>query len=372
MYEESDLDAGVKAGILTNDAANQLRNLVASRRGAPAADEESFPLLGGLADLMTAVAILLLVGCGSVLAALSAGPLAFPMMAVLVWSLAEHFTRKRRLVFTSYLLLALFVVLWTATVFGISLLLPGKDWETAIDPASTMAVISPLRGLVTAAGAVMGCAAFWLRFRFPIAYAAAAVAALNLAMHLLRLLIPDAPAWAVGSAMLAGGFATLALALWWDMSDIRRQTDRAQTGFWLHAAAGFQIAGASFRMIIGLRDHPDGWDRLYSTALADPSVAAGIATLILACAFCIFALAIDRRSILMSSLAFVLPALANIMGGAGPASWLLSAMGVGGFLLLIATRWTELREAVVSRFPLIVRAQLPRTSINISGPRPIA
>jgi hypothetical protein len=183
--------------------------------------------------------------------------------------------------------------------------------------------------------------------------------------------MPEAPAWAVSSVLLAGGLATLALALWWDMSDIRRQTDRAQIGFWLHAAAGFQIAGASFRMIIGLRNQPDGWERLFSSAVADPTVGAALATLLLASAFCAFALAIDRRSILMSSLIFVLPALAHMLRGAGPAAWLLSAMSVGAFLLLIATRWTRMREAILVRLPLHVRAQLPRTELISAGGRPV-
>lgn len=371
MYEDTDLDAAVKAGILTTDAANRLRNLTAVRRGASAADQESFDLAGGLADVMTSVALLLLVGCGAAIAALAVGPLVFPVLAVLAWGLAEHFTLRRRLMLTSHLLLALFVGFWTCTTFGLSLMLPGKDWSSAVDPASTAAVISPLRGLVTAAGAALGCAMFWLRFNLPIAYAAAVVAALNAVIHLLRIAVPEPADWAVSLVLLAGGLLTLALAVRWDMSDVRRETVRAKVGFWLHAAAGFQIAGASFRIIIGLRHDPDGWGRLYSTAIAEPTMGAAIFTLILAGVFCLFALAIDRRSILMSSLAFVLPALAQMLSGAGPAGWLLSAMGVGAVLLLLAAKWTQMRRVIVVRLPLLVQAQLPRTTLHSVGARPV-
>jgi hypothetical protein len=317
------------------------------------------------------LAVLLLVGSGAIIAALTAGPFILPVLVALVWALAEHFTLKRRLMLTSHLLLALFIVFWTCTVFGVTLLLPGDDWATATNPQSTLAVISPLRGLVTAAGAFLGCLAFWYRFRLPLAYAAGTVAAINMAVHILRILVPAPPEWIVTSVLLLAGFLTLALALWWDMTDIRRQTVRSQVGFWLHAAAGFQIAGASFRAIIGLRSSSDGWERLYSTAIATPTADTAVATIALAGLFCIFALAVDRRSILMSSLAFVFPALAQMLGGASLFAWLLSAMCVGGVLLLLATGWTQMRRAIVHRLPPLLQAQLPRTGLGSTGPRPV-
>lgn len=368
MYEDVDLDAGVKAGLLTADEATALRNLAAARRGVPAADEERFGNIDGLADVMTAIAVALAVGCSSALlvAMFMGTPLAaLPLVPIL--GCAEYFTRKRRLTLTSFVLFALFVVAWTTTCFGLALLLPGSPGMTAAHPAL---VIAPLQGIVTASGTALGCALYFWRFRLPVAYAASAVAVINLGIHVLRILMPDAPAAAVSLILLGAGVLLFLAAMWWDMSDIRRQTLRADVAFWLHAAAGFQIAGACYRLIVGVADSPTGWERLYSFALGGftPTSAAGV--LLFAMAFCMLSLAVDRRSLLMSSLAFVAPALAFLAGSGAP-GWMMSLILIGVALLLLSAGWTKLRAALLTRLPTIVRAQLPRTDLAATGARPV-
>ncbi|WP_066481943.1 MULTISPECIES: hypothetical protein [unclassified Sphingomonas] len=366
-YHDEDIDAGVAAGILSVEAAQKLRNLTARRRGVPLSTEESFQLVAGFADVMTAVAVILLMAGGMAFLLAIIDLASFAILAGVAWLLSEFLIRRQRLLLTAHVLFASFAVGSAGTFFANAQFLPGLSWEAASGPASTAAVISPLRGLITAVGTSFACWLFWRRFRLPLAYAAMVVAALNVVVHLLRMIAPSAPTWMVSWVLLVAGLTTLALAIWWDMSDVRRETIRSQVGFWLHAIAGLEIASASFRMIIGAGDRPAGWERLYSQDLAHPGLLAAFATLLLAGAFLILALAMDRRSILMSSVIFVFVALSRILGAAGLITWSISAILVGGALLMVATKWIPMRSWLLDRLPVAIRAQLPRLNVSQSA-----
>src|SRR4051812_27712820 len=108
MYSEAELDAAVAEGAVSAEAIGALRDFVARRRAAPAADEEQFRLLTGFNDIFVSIAtILVLVAVywlGDTLSPLvgTAG------VAAVSWGLAEYFTRRRRMALPSILLLASF------------------------------------------------------------------------------------------------------------------------------------------------------------------------------------------------------------------------------------------------------------------------
>jgi hypothetical protein len=374
---EHDLDAAVRAQVIAPNQADQLRAFVASRRGTPAADEERFRLFDGLGDLMSAAGFALLLGTIPI-ALVAMTPLAGAVLIAILWALAEKYTRKKKLALTSAVLFFIFVVAAAMTLLHVALLLPESGAAAtalALKPGALPmrpTVLPPIGGLVVAAGCALACAAWWLRFRLPIAFAGIVLASINVVVHVARMLAPNIPAGPVGLFLLAAGFAILTIAMWWDMSDIRRETRRSDVAFWLHALAGFQIAGASFRLIFGVVGDPVGWDRLYTFTAQAPGPAEAIIALLLFAAFCAFALVIDRRSLILSSLVFVFAALAQAIGAGGFGGMMGAVMAIGLILVLLSNLWATLRATLLELLPDGLRAQLPRTEIVLKGARPVA
>lgn len=355
MYEEADIDAGVRAGLLTATSAVALRKLTAKRRSADAISNERFGHVEGRSNVITAVAVGLSAGISSLfLIFMFMGSPYAALSLIPILGCAERFTRKQQLKLTSFVLFVNFAVAWAVTCFGLALLLP-------FGPASTnpqaQNVIAPLHGLVTAGGTALGCALYFKRYRLPVAYAAAAVAALNFVVHLLRIVTPDASALAVSLVLLLAGVALFVLALRWDRQDNGKKTLRTDVAFWLHAAAGFQIAGACFRLIVGVTGEPTGWDRLYSFTLNEFSATSAALLLIFAILFSGLSLAINRPPLLTSSVAFVLPALAFLAGGGG-LGWLTSLIVEVMIGLLLSASWPTMRRAFLAWLPVNIRAKL--------------
>lgn len=365
IHQSSELDEAVRAGVITSDGANALRNFVAQRSETPLVDEERFAS-AGMGEVLTTVGIVLTLGSATIFA-MGAGPLGTAVTAPAAWLLAEYFTRRRRMMLPSFVLFAFFVVSWTMLCFAAALFIPsGSDVPHQVMPG--VQSITPLRELVTAMGATLAAAVFWLRFRLPIAYAVSAIAAVNVGIHVLRILIPGASADFVSVILLFPGFGLFALAMWWDMSDIYRQTLRSDVAFWLHAAAGYQIAGTSFRLIAGTARSASGWDRLYAFAPGQLDTATALTAIALFAAFCVIALAIDRRSIMLSSLAMLLTATTQLADTGG---WVAAAFPLGLMLLFVSAYWTRLRATVLEWLPATLAAQLPRTDLIILKARPV-
>jgi hypothetical protein len=355
--------------VIAPQQADRLRAFVASRRATPAADEEHFRLVDGLGDVMTSAGLVLLLGAISLLFT-PVTPAAGLLLLPCIWWLAERFTRRNRLTLTSGVLFVLFVLTTAMTLLHVALLFPGGDRVAGLP--SKAAALPALGGLVVAAGSGFACAAWWYRFRLPIAYAAAVIAALNVLVHLARLVAPDVPTLMVSLLLLVQGLSVLLLAIWWDMSDIRRETRRSSIAFWLHAVAGFLLAGASFRLIFGVLGDPVGWERLYVFVVPAPDLLQSIIALLLFSGFCGVALLIDRRSLVLSSLVFVFAALKRASLFPEPAAPMAAAMMIGLLLILLSSVWTRLRASLLKHLPAKLQAQVPRTEIAPSGARPVA
>jgi hypothetical protein len=79
------------------------------------------------------------------------------------------------------------------------------------------------------------------------------------------------------------------------------------------------------------------------------------------------ALAIDRRALLVSALAYVLFALSSLFDryGAVELSFALTALVIGSALLLLSAFWHSARRGVVMTLPDTLRGKLP-----VVSPRP--
>ena len=369
MYSQNEIDEAVSAGAITADAANALRAHIQGQRSLPAQDEEQFRLITGFNDIFVAIAAaILLFAVGFIgqwigqqtglIAGEPDGPsfLAPLFVAATSWGLALFFTAKRRMALPSILLLlayvgGVFATAGFALVQGVGMGLLDNN------PA--------LAGFLGAvAGAIAAVAAWlhWKRFMVPITVAAgaASVAAIvvGLVVGALGQNVEQAENLVLGLVLVLG-IGTFLFAMWWDGSDRERLTRRADVAFWLHLLAAPMIVHPVFTLL-GLND---------GTA----TVGEGMIVIALYIAIGFAALAIDRRALLVSALAYVLFALNKMFEqfGAVELNVALTALVIGSALLMLSAFWHQARTSVVGTLPVGLRERLPlvdRTAI----PQPAA
>jgi len=324
MYSESDLEGAVAAGVIPQSTADAFRQHIALSRVAPAVDEESFRLLTGFNDIFVGIAIALLLTSIAWLGGWVKTGLGGLGVAVAAWALAEYFTRVRRMALPSIILLLAFVGGVAATMIG-TLADLNPDWSDR-----TNAIIGAGIALVTAGAAWL----HWKRFMVPITVAAGAAAIVAMIAALVMSIDPTAKDL-LFPVLFAGGLGTFALAMWWDGSDLTRTTRRSDVAFWLHLAAAPMIAHPVFHML----------------GVFEGEIGIGQAVIVMALyiVFAFIALAIDRRALLVSSLAYVLYALSMLFRQAGAVelSMAFTAFVIGSALLTLSAFWHPMRRAVI-------------------------
>lgn len=322
MFSESDLDEAAAAGAIPPDEVERLRRFQSERRRTPGIDEEEFRLVTGFNDIFVSLAAIIALFAVATLGSALAPPLGAAAVAAASFWLAFLFTAKRRMALPSIILLGAFVL-------GIG------------------STISLLGGEALAAiAAAVAALVHWRFFRVPIT-----VAFGTGALVILWLSLASGSSWNDGTgfltAMLFAGVAVFALAMWWDRSDPGRVTRRSDIAFWLHLQAATLIV------------HPLFW----LTGLAQGSATPGGAAIVMIVyvALNLVALAIDRRALLVSALAYVLFALGSLMIKMGPSGLAvpLTALVIGSALLLLSALWHHARRGFVRRLPTQWRHWLP-------------
>ena len=373
MYSEEDINSAVSAGALSADAAAAFRAHMTQVRDMPRGDEENFRLINSFNDIFVAIGVvIMLVAAGAIgqaiasamapvtdiwasgfeptdaqLAAWSAASewrsalttlFAGALIAATALPLSEFFTRRRRMALPSIILLLAFVGGCFAAAMGIGLSLGAMDNE------STGALFVAGAGLLAAGAAWL----HWKRSMVPITVAAGAGAA---AVTVIALIVSvlygplELNENTVGDTLLAltfgMGLGVFAFAMRWDMSDRERTTRRSDVAFWLHLLAAPMIAHPVFYSL-GVMD---GADRV--------GVGSAIGVLAIYVLFGLVALAIDRRALLVSALAYVLVALAFLFDrfGAVELTFALTALVIGSALLSLSAFWTPIRNKVVAGLP---------------------
>ncbi|HEY0629232.1 MAG TPA: hypothetical protein VGD23_07885 [Sphingomicrobium sp.] len=355
MYSQNDLDEAVAAGALSAEAAQSLRAFVEHQRALPGVDEEHFRLITGFNDIFVAIAsaiLLFAVGWIGQSIGQSLGlqvdfdgpsPIAPLGIAATAWGLALFFTAKRRMALPSILLLLAFVGAVFATV-GFSLILAVGE-----PPANQEALYGGIVASISGAVAAVAAWLHWKKFRVPITVAtgAAAVAAIAIGLLVAALGDPEPYQNTIWSFVLLLGIGVFLFAMRWDSSDPARVTRRSDVAFWLHLLAAPMIVHPVFTLL-GLND---------GTA----TIGEGLVVIALYVALGLTALAIDRRALLVSALAYVLYALSELFKqvGAVELSIALTALIIGSALLLLSAFWHQSRSVVVRMLPAALQAKLP-------------
>ena len=345
MYSDTDLESAISAGVLSHDTATAFRTHVSSLRATPLADEEQFRLLSGFNDIFVAIAgVLLLVGLGWAGGAMTPA-LGAALVAAASWGLAEYFTRIRRMALPSILFLLSFV---GGTFVAGAMLLLG--------PKANLGDGSPITALLTAAAASVAAGAAWLhwrRFSVPITVAAGAAALVGVVLSLVLSAVPVFKL-VINPLMFAAGLCVFALAMRWDMSDPLRQTRRSDVAFWLHLLAAPLIVHPVFAML-GVFENQGN----VLTALIVLLVYVGLG---------IVALAIDRRALMVSALAYVLVAVTTLFRQVGDVgiNVALTVLIIGSALLLLSAFWQTLRAKVIQLLPGTIGGRLPPTERQLT------
>ncbi len=356
MYTQNDLDDAVAAGAISAQSAASLRTFIEGQRSLPAVDEEQFRLISGFNDIFVSIAaVILLVAVGWIgqwigqsagTAVEPGGPSFVAPLAVAAtsWGLALFFTAKRRMALPSILLLLAFVGSVFATAALALTLAVGTD---------VLNRNMQLQGILGAASAAIAGVAAWLHwrtFKVPITVAAGAAAVAAIAVGLLLAALgqnfEQAKDLILGFILLLG-IGVFLFAMRWDASDPARLTRRSDVAFWLHLLAAPMIAHPVFALL-GLTS-------------GQVSVGEGLLVVLLYVLFGLAALAIDRRALLVSALAYVLFALNELFKefGAIELNVALTALVIGSSLLLLSAFWHQARAAVVKPLPESLRAKLP-------------
>jgi MFS family permease len=352
MYSESDLQAAVDAKVLTPEAAAAFRSHIASARSAPGADEEHFRLITGFNDIFVSIAAVILLVAVAWIGESIHKALAGAIVAASARFLAEYFTRKRRIALPSIVLMLAFAGGVAATMIGF--LVEHGEAMFGNDPSDVVGTLLVGGIALVTAGATW---LHWRRFMVPITVAAgtAALAAMAVALILSITGIPHDSQTLVMALALVAGIGVFTLAMWWDRSDRIRQTRRSDVAFWLHLLAAPMIAHPIF-YLLGVTEG----DNISSGAAV---MVVGIYVL-----FGLIALAIDRRALLVSALAYVLFALTQLFQtfGAVELNVALTAFVIGSALLLLSAFWQNARSAVVGLLPDNLANQLPATVRPVS------
>jgi hypothetical protein len=219
-------------------------------------------------------------------------------------------------------------------------------------------IVASVSGLVAAAAAWL----HWKRFRVPITVATGAAAVAAIAVGLLIAVLGDFEPYRdlVLGFILLLGLGTFLFAMWWDSSDRARLTRRSDVAFWLHLLAAPMIVHPVFTLL-GLND-------------GNATIGEGFVVLLLYVVIGFAALAIDRRALLVSALAYVLYALNEMFRqfGAVELNVALTALVIGSSLLLLSAFWHQARGMVVRPLPDSLKARLPMVDRPAVSPVPAA
>ena len=356
MYSQQELDDAVASGVITADAAAALRAHVEAQRSTAIPDEEQFRLLTGFNDIFVSIAAAILlfavgwigqsIGQSAGLVIDQRGPtfVAPLFVAATAWALGLYFTARRRMALPSILLLLAFVGgVFATSLFALILGVGPQNVDGNDKLGGALAAVS---------AAIAGGAAWlhWRKFHVPITVAAGAASAAGIVVGLLIAALGQNAEQArnvILGLVLFLGVGIFLFAMWWDSSDRARLTRRSDVAFWLHLLAAPMIVHPIFTLL-GLNN-------------GSATLSEGLIVIALYIALGLTALAVDRRALLVSALAYVLWALADLFKrfGAVELNIALTALVIGSALLLLSAFWHQARGAIVRPLPEGLREKLP-------------
>jgi hypothetical protein len=378
------LEQAVQGGIITADQRDRLAALEsgygAELKTAAGNGDEPLRLVGGGNDLFVTVGIVLLfagflfalqsmVGANATLIA--------GATAIAIWPVAEFVTRQRRMRLSSTVL-GLGFIAAVATLLVI--FIDDRLDLTALDnPAKLLGLRPQISGYAALlfGGTAVAAIIYFARFRVPVMAAVLALAFTG-AGFLYTLLffydgvvngqvlmptaeqIPDVIARALYVPLICG-FAVFGTAVALDLHDRERYTVWSDCAFWLHVISAPLLVHPLFIL-------STGQDVVFGEI--EPGTSASIMLGLLIAGFVYVALAIDRRSLLIPTLAYFgsLGIYYLIDGAAnrtGIPPFALILLVIGALIIMFGAGWQRIRRLIVApTLPTSVLSRLPPIRIH--------
>ncbi|CAN1486946.1 hypothetical protein MCETALH18_00096 [Methylophilaceae bacterium] len=331
MYTDENLSSAVKAGIFTDDAASKFRAFVSNEQGMVTVDEEHFRLVTGFNDIFVVIACgLLLVSVGWIGREIATG-LGLLAVAITSWGLSEFFVLKRKMALPAIVLLLTFIV-------GIS--------GFAAELFRAQSTNGSLSFLAAGCTGLVASYLHWLRFRVPITVAAGVAVVIGSIIAFIIVQFPKIENWSL-LMLFIGGLSSFAIAMHWDMKDPNRLTRKSDVAFWLHLLAAPFIVHPIF-FVLGVFEG--------KTSIPMALIVIGL-YLVLG----VISIAIDRRALMVSALAYVLFSFTSLLKTYGLVSLGFSITGVviGSALLLLSAFWHTSRTRLLNFAPKRLLTWLP-------------
>lgn len=286
-------------------------------------------------------------------------PLLGILIALLYSILAEYFTINKKMMISSILTIY-FISQGFMHAFIIQIIVPGYDLTMLkYTPSGIMGLISPYSGMLMIAASAALLFLYWKYSKMPFAFALGALTLTEFPFWFLRIFFPHLDTPELDIIMFVGALGLFATAIWWDLSDVYRKTDRTEIAWWCHLFAGALAINMLAYWALGL----NASDKIpyMEFALAMSTMSAGQAKMV----FIIAALALfvsivtDRRHYLVYSLVYLLIAVGTALGETSrfpaQAGMLLSVLMLGLIIF-----WNAIRHQMLAFLPVSVRAQLLR------------
>lgn len=376
MISQETLDSAVSQGVITTQQRDRLDALERSgafnSEDASESAEENLRLIGGGNDLFVTVGtILLTVGFYFVLNTLLPGQRLWiaALVAVFSWVIAEVVTRQHRMKLSSTVLSLFFVISFTVALgLEVSARYPIQKPESIWQLLALRQQISGA-GYLFLGGVMAAVALYFWRFRVPILAGVFAIAATLLAFLQTALLLYDGvTTGAVAPPRLEDmpelmraalymplicGLVVFGTAVALDVYDRERRKIWSDCAFWLHVVSAPMLVHPLFIMATG-QDVVMG--------RIEPDTNATIMLAILIVAFVYVALAIDRRSLLVPTLAYfgslgIYYLVNSTANSTGIPPFALILLVVGALIITFGAGWQHIRR-------LIVRPTLPTSVLD--------
>lgn len=378
MLSRAQLDDAVSRSIIDAEQRDRLIALAdgtldaeASSRPAQSIDE-NLRLIGGGNDVFVTIGVVMLSAglFAALMTVIGEQTLTvFAIMAVFLWAVAEFVTRQHRMRLASTViglgfLFAIQAILteWVVTGYGIAM--PENPLQLA-----AMRPQLGIAGTVLLGGVALAAALYFWRFRVPIMAGAIALCLTALAFFYVTLFLYDGvtegrlylPALddlpeLLRNALympLISGLVIFAVGVMFDLRDRERVTVWSDCAFWLHVISAPLLVHPLFIM-------STGQDVVFGEI--EPGVSAMVMLAVLITVFVYVALAIDRRSLLIPTLAYfgslgIYYLVNSAANQTGIPPFALILLVVGALIMVFGAGWQRIRG-------LIIRPTLPTSLLD--------
>lgn len=331
-----DLRAAVQAGHLSEAQATKLATLAQTRAGLRAGlgpDDEPFELFRGFAEIFISVGLTIGLTGMIGLAGLMRDPAAIAGTGVLLcFALAWYFTRVRRMILPSIVLVC---------GFALSVLTLASWWLTNDISLESNFKLLALSGIGITAAALVG---WYVVFRLPFTMLLIGLCGLATVFVLNNATVWEdwtkmldlAGASSLGTGVLTFGIIAALTGLAFDMRDPHRVGRASASAFWLHLLAAPAIVNT---LALTAMNAPD-----------DAVTYAGLAgTLVLVT---LIALVLDRRSFLTAGLGYLAWLIWALTSRNGEGlDWPAVLILIGGSVTALGAWWSNLRGALMRALP---------------------